>query len=230
MKKFALIPLLALLAFSACDDDDPISPNNQARVRIVNASNTNANVQLFEGNTQLGTGNIAFQSTSTCGAIAVAPGSKTLSFRAPGSATPIATTTAVNFQADRDYLVVLLPGGSATVIEEQPFPNPVAGNNAIRIVNAQTTAGDVYATTGNTTPIPANKINIGAGASTTTYQAIGSTATTFRMFDAGATTFTAPRANFIIGGTGVNRTSTVFLTSAAIGSSVTGFQVNRCAT
>jgi len=204
----------------------------------VNASTVDGAVEAYNGATQLGA-DVAVQSATPCGTITLEPGSKTISFRSDGSQAEIASTGAFTFQANRDYLVVLMAGPArAVVLEEQAFPSPSGADNAVRIVNATATDGDVYVTVPAATPVVANKITVATGASTTSsvYRHFASTLIQARMFDVGATTFTSPRANYTLVATGGNRTTTLFLTPVFVTSpappaqpaSVSGFQVNRC--
>lgn len=227
MKAFSLISVVALVALAACDDD-PLGARPTARVRIVNAANTNASVGAFLGVAQLGT-DVAFQAASPCGAITVPTGPQVISFRNTGSPTQVASVQHT-FVENRDYLIVLMSNPSrATVFEEQDFPAPAATFNAIRLVNATATAGDAYVTT--TAGVPTTAINLASGASTTgpVYRDFGPTVTLVRLFDAGATTFTTPRATHTIAAAGPHRTATVFLTPTMGAATATGFQVPRCA-
>jgi hypothetical protein len=224
--RYSLIPVIALAVMAACDDD-PIGTQQTARVRIVNAANTNATVSAFRGSAQLGA-DVAFQAASACNTITVPTGQHVISFRNPGSATQVASVQHT-FVANRDYLVVLMAAPlRAAVFEEQPLPTPAAGNNAIRLINATATAGDVYVTTPTGTPTTA--INIASGESSTgaVYREFPIAATLARIFNTGETNFTTPRASHTLGATGTTRTATVILTPTATGGTVSGFQVPRC--
>jgi len=227
MKLSSLMSVLALVALAACDDD-PLGARPTARVRIVNAANTHASVGAFLGAAQLGT-DVAFQAASACATITLPTGQHVISFRNTGSPTQVASVQHT-FVENRDYLIVLMSNPSrAAVFEEQEFPAPAATFNAIRLVNATATAGDVYVTTAAGAPTTAIALASGASTTGTVYRDFGPTVTLVRLFDAGATTFASPRATHTIAATGTHRTATVFLTPTITGGTATGFQVPRCA-
>ena len=85
MKASSLICLVALFAMAACDDD-PLGTPATARVRIVNAANTNATVNAFRGSVAVG-GDVAFQTATACAALTVPTGQHVISFRNTDSAT-----------------------------------------------------------------------------------------------------------------------------------------------
>jgi hypothetical protein len=239
MKKYAMLSLMVVLAFGACDDDDddPLGPSNSAEIRVVNASTGVPSVSLLRNGNEI-LGGVAFQTASSCSNLRRVPtGSQTLQFRA--TANP-ATTEDVTFTfaAGQRYTVVLYgPANNlnAVVIPDEPTPVAAGANsNRLRFINAQTTAGDIFATTatGTITGTP-TVANLGAGSGTTgatMYQNIATTNVRFRLFNTGVTTGN-PRGDYTINTAAsfpTSRNATIVFTDAATGQTVTGFQINNC--
>ena len=231
MKKYAVLSLMAVLALGACDDDDPVTPPQTARVRVVNASIGNASVSAFHGNNAIAT-NVTFQTAGACGTTMNVPvGSQTITFRSgPTTTSTQVATVPATFQANRDYTVALLGSGAGTraVVFEDTRPTSVTtGNNAVRIINATATGGDVFVTTPDGTPT-GGAINLGSGVGTSNaiYREFPVANTRVRIFDPGSTT--EPRGTFTLAGVPTSRMATVILTDAATAGGATGFQVNAC--
>ena len=241
MKKYAILSLMAVLALGACDDDDDdgdvLGPTNSAEIRIVNASAGVPSVSLRRGNSEI-LGGIAFQTASSCTNLKRVPsGSQTLEFRATANPSTTKSVT-FNFVAGQRYTVVLYgPANNlqAVVLDDEPTAGTAtANNNRLRFINAQTTAGDIFATTatGTITGTPTVN-NLGAGSSTTgatMYQNIANTNVRFRLFNDNVTTGN-PRGDYTINTTTnfpASRNATIVFTDAATGQTVTGFQINNC--
>jgi hypothetical protein len=232
MKKFAMLSLMAVLALGACDDDDdPVTPAQNARIRIVNASTGNASVSAFHGNNAIAT-NVAFQGAGTCGtSMNVPAGNQTITFRSGPNTTSTQIATAQGtFQANRDYTIVLRGTGAsttATIFEDTRPTTVTANNNAVRIINAQGTAGDVFVTAPAANPT-GSPIALAAGAGTTNaiYREFAVANTLARIYATGATT--NPRGTFTLANVPANRMATVIFTDAATTGGATGFQLNAC--
>ena len=240
MKKYAMLSMMLVLALGACDDDDndTLGPSNSAEIRVVNASNGVASVGLFRGGSQL-LGGVGFQTASSCDNLKRVPaGNQTLEFRSTASAATTKTVGPFNFVAGQRYVVVLYgPSNNlqATVLPEQSTVVTAGTNmNRLRFINAQTSAGDIFATTAAGTITGAPTVgNIAGGASTsgtTMYQDLPNTNVRFRLFNTGTTTGN-PRGDYTIN-TATNfptsRNSTIVFTDAATGGTTTGFQINSC--
>lgn len=232
MKRLASLAL-ALFVFTACDDDDdPDGPEDLALVRIVNAAPeaANASVSVFEGTTQLA-GGVGFQTATTCSnVIELDPGQHTLVFRRTGQTTDLETET-FDFDEGETYTIVLFNSGTnldAVVFRDDPTA-PGAGNNAVRIINATNTAGDVFVTApaGALTPVDIGGLASGAQTTSNTFREFPTTDTQFRLFNVGATT--GNRGDITITGLPTSRMTTVIFTEpqAPTGTSRT-LQMNPC--
>lgn len=236
MQRLAFLPLLALLAFTACDDDDdPTGNPDVALVRIVNAAPeaANATVNVFEGTTQLGT-TVAFQQATTCpNLIELDPGQHTLTFRRVGVTTDLETES-FTFLANETYTVVLFGSGASidAVVFQDDAPTSVpAGNHAVRAINATNTAGDVFVTTpaGAIVAGEADFQNIASGGATTSnnFRNVATADTRFRLVPVGNTT--PVRGNIELSNVPASRTTTVVFTEvAAGGGTITAVQLNPC--
>jgi hypothetical protein len=231
--------LMAVLALGACDDDDedPLGPSNSAEVRVVNASAGVPSVNVFRGNDQIA-GGVGFQSAQACSSIERVPsGNQTLQFRSTTNPAVTEDVGPFNFVAGQRYTVILYgPANNlqAAVIADEATPGTATtGNNRLRFINAQTTAGDIFATTptGTITGNP-TVANLGGGTGTTgttMYRDIATGSTRFRLFNTGTTTGN-PRGDYTLSTTGfpTSRNATIVFTDAATGQTATGFQINNC--
>ena len=195
MKRFAFLPLFALLALNACDDDDdPTGNENQARIRIVNASPGNTSVNVFLDNQQE-VGGVGFGTASACPGAEIPAGQRTLQFRATGSQTTLRDVP-FNFQANQSYTVVLYGSGgtlNGAVFQESPVTTPSAGNHAFRIINATTGVADVYVTPPGAAIGTVDIDALAAGTATTNavYRQFPEAETRVRFTDDGSTTVRA---------------------------------------
>jgi hypothetical protein len=227
---------MALVAFTACDDDDdPTGNENVALVRVVNASNDPdfANVNVFDEDDNELDAAIGFRTATSCDdLIELEPGEHTLEFRLTGQMTPIETET-FNFLANERYTVVLFGSNAAVdaVVFRDDEPTSVpAGQNAIRVINATEAAGDVFATTagGAVTGDP-DLENLGSGAGTTTPSTFRNFPTAdvrFRLFDVGDTD--PALADITLDDLPNSRRATVIFTEPVSGGIANSIQMNSC--
>jgi hypothetical protein len=198
MKHFTAMALLAAAVFTVgCDDDDSTGPDELSQIRIVNASGTTQNLDVFSGNSSLAS-NIAFGSGSAqC--VAVPSGSQTLTLRAAGSNTTIDEITQ-DLVANQDYTLVLLGDDTALLLTDDATA-PAANTARIRFINTTGSAVDVHATApgSNAFGPTATAANIGANAATTGFIDFPSTNNRLRFTDVGTQnvlfeipTFTVP--------------------------------------
>ncbi|MEJ7810810.1 MAG: hypothetical protein WKG32_10420 [Gemmatimonadaceae bacterium] len=210
-----LMALGAMTAVAACgDDDDPVQPPQQfAQVRVVNASST-ASVGLFANGTAVTGSTVALAAGSaTCVNV---PIGRSLSFRAAGSSTELATI-ATPLTANTPYTIVYYGNAQTAVLSDAGFTDPTTGNNGLRFFNATGTAGDIFVTAPNGTLGTASVPNLAAGTATPGASAFGTfptASTQVRVFNVGTTTGT-PRVNFTLPALTGNRAATVFLTGNA---------------
>jgi hypothetical protein len=231
MKKFAMLGVLAMLALGACDEDDDLTaPPTTARVRFVNAAPGAGAVSAFHGNVAIATG-VAVGAANTCGnTMRLAAGPRTITLRAgttPASA-QVARVSHV-FEADKDYTVVLYGPSTArtAVVLEDAAPGTVAAaNNAVRFINATTTAGDVFVTAAGATP-SGTPIALTPGAATNPlYREFPVTSTSARLFNTGTTEGTA-RGSHTLTNLPARIATVVFMDPATTGGA-TGFQFTPC--
>jgi hypothetical protein len=161
----ALLALTTAAALAACSDDDTDNPlstgNDNTTVRFFNATSSSLALDIAEnGTVESGNGNVAFGFASAC--TRVNDANPQLTVRPAGSTTNLAGFTPA-FSAGGTYTVIVTGTQAApvfTILNDQ-FTAPSAGNAAVRVVNATTsaTAGtgnwDVYVnppTSGTSTP------------------------------------------------------------------------------
>ena len=246
MKKFAILSLMAVLALGACDDDDdPTGNDNEAIVRVVNATtvatggnNTYAAIDAFRGTgtgTQLG-GTVQAGAQTVCSqTIEVPAGSQQLNFRTPGSTTNVAgAARTFNFTAGRRYTIIFYgtPTNPQSMVVEDLEGTATSGNRRVRFINATTnaTAADIYARSTTATTFPtgttATFTNVATGTAAGTgaamYANIPTANTTFQIFNTGATTGTA-RASYTLNSSTIpaSGTTIVFTDQGA-------YQINNC--
>ena len=213
-----VLALGATLALVACDDDDDIvSPQQTARVRVVNLNPNASSVGLFANGSAIGS-NVAF---GTAGATCVdVPIGQALTFRTAGSTSNLTSVQTTSLTANQNYTIVLYGNNTtpqSAVLSDNGVTAPTAGNAAIRFFNASGTAGDIYVTSPNgTLPGTANAANLAAGQATTTFGSYPTANTQIRVFNAGSPTTGTPALNVSITPTALstNRVGTVFLTNA----------------
>ncbi len=236
MKNFAWLPLAAILALGACDDDDnPVGHQLYAHTRIVNATPVaaHANARMFADDERIGT-IFSFGTASACNTLTVPEGTRNINFRTADST--LIAEMEYEFVSGTDYVIALLPdpaaaGASRVAVFEEPYPETVTtGMNAVRVINATTATGEVVFTTsaGTVTTTTPDRTSLAAGASTTgtIFPEFASNQTRVRMYAPG--TATNPVGDFSITAIGTPRTATVFFTMPTVERPTTGLQLNRC--
>jgi hypothetical protein len=137
----ALVVSLAALALSGCDDDPTNPPQQTASVRVINAATGTANVAVLHGQSSTPLASLDYRAASAC--LEVPTGPQTLTFR---SGNDTLAETSFTFAAAERYTVVIaddLPGTDKLAEVFSDEVTAVAGNNALRFINATATAGDV---------------------------------------------------------------------------------------
>ena len=229
--RFALLALIALPI--ACDDDDddgPTQPQQQvAQLRIVNAADI-ADVQVRRvGSTAPLAEDLDFRGvTQSC--VEVPAGEQALVFSTGGVELDISAAT---FEADKSYTAFLVAAGStrrAVIVPDDETASD--GNNALRFINATSTAGDVYVTPPGGDPGAAFLVagNLGPLArdnSLPGYAHRATDHTQVRLFAPGATTGN-PRADFALAGLPASRLATVVFTADGFPAGPTAFLVTPC--
>lgn len=192
----AILAFATAAALGACssDDDNPTgTPNNNTTVRFFNAASGGLALDVAQNGT-VGTGNsnIAFGSASAC--TKVNDANPQLAIRPTGSTTSLTGFTPA-FAAGGTYTVLVTGTQAApvfTTLNDQ-FTVPSAGNAAVRIINATTsaTAGtgswDAYVNPGATLGTP-NATAVGRNGASTYITVPAGQANTIRLTNAGATT------------------------------------------
>lgn len=230
--RFARLAVLVALAVSAtaCDDDDPVQPDpDPALLRVVNAADV-ADVQLaIPGTTTPLAQDLDFRDfTQAC--VEVPAGQQTLTFSSSGI--ELATTTFA-FEENERYTAFLVASGPTRRAVIRPDDEVAStDNNALRLINATTTAGDIYVTAPGDTPAPSFLAggNIGplaTGNDAPAYVHRSTQHTQVRLFDPGVTDGT-PRADFALTGLPTSRLATVVFTEAGTPAGPTAFMVTPC--
>jgi uncharacterized protein DUF4397 len=226
----ALVLATLALVVTACDDDnddDVVNPPQNAQVQFVNASTTTTgSVDIANGTTTLGS--LATGTASASCQLVPAGSQSGITFKS--GTTTVATLAPFTFEANKRYTVVLFGPNTATVFIDNFPDTPAAGQNALRVINATGTAGDVFIAAPNATLTTPTFSNITANGITTNFQTLNTTATSVSLFNVGTTTGT-PRASFTLASDiGGNRIGTVVLTNAFGTPAATGFLVSPCTT
>lgn len=236
MKTLSWIPFAAFVALGGCSGDDPISQQQlYAHARILNASPVAAHstVEMFADEEQIGTV-FQFGTPTACNSLTVAEGMRTISFRTVAG--DVIAESDHSFVSGVDYIVALLPdpavvGGARVAVYTETNPGAVtASMNAVRVINATSTSGDVVFTT-PTGAVPTTsppRFELAAGASTTAaeFREFATTSTRIRLFTTGAVT--APVADYTLTGVPAERIVTTFLTMPTFSRPSMGVQLNRC--
>jgi hypothetical protein len=232
-----MLSLMAMIALGACgDDDDPVSSQEVAEVRVVNASPGTPSVTVAISNRTLVT-DVAFQTASGCSStLRVPAGNQIINFRASATSSTNVKAIPFSFVAGQRYTIVLFgPSNNlqAAVVPDEATPGTAGANaNRLRFINATSTAtaADIFGTTATGTiggtPQVANLASGAGTAGTTMYQDIANTNVRFRLFNTG-TTATA-RGDFTLGTFTNSRNATIVFTDAATTGGPTAFQVNSC--
>ena len=236
MKNLAWLPLAAVLALGACDDDDdPVGHQLYAHTRIVNATPVaaHANARMYADDERIGT-IFSFGSASACNSLTVPEGTRNINFRTADST--LIAEMEYDFVSGIDYVIALLPDPanattSRVAVFEEPYPQTVTdGMNAVRVINATTATGEVVFTASGgtvTTTTPA-RTSLAAGASTTgtIFPEFATGSPRVRMYAPG--TATNPVGDYTLTTLGTPRTATVFFTMPTVARPTTGIQLNRC--
>lgn len=150
------LALAAALAAIACGDDSSgitgIDPQTFALVRVVNATLGNTSLQLFANGVAIGVPVAASSAAGTCFEV---PTNQTLTFRAEGTSTDLASLPPTGLAADRRYEIAVYgtPGSTlhgsptgvvATVLADSAQPAPATNFTGIRFFNGTRSAVDVY--------------------------------------------------------------------------------------
>ena len=228
--RFGLVLLLALGVAACDDDDDPTQPNpDPALVRLVNAADVaDVDVEIAGVATPLATDLDFRESTQAC--VEVPAGNRTLVFSSTGIDL---ATVAFDFEENGRYTAVLVASGAtrrAFVASDDETAS--AGNNALRFVNATTTAGDIYVTAPTDDPAAGFRAhgNLGPHATTNSVPAYvhrNTAHTRVRLFDADVSTGT-PRADFALTGLPTSRLATVLFVEEGTPAGATAFMVVPC--
>jgi Domain of unknown function (DUF4397) len=238
-----LSALCSLSFLAACDDDnDSTNPNNNnAMIRVVNASSTTSGLNATAGTTSLATG-LNFQNTNMAAScVSIPAGTQSLNFTSGSSTNSVGSVNNYNFQAGQAYTVVYY-GNNNAVVYPETYTAPGSGNYAVRFINASANAGNIFVSapgaslasnaTPNVSGLASNSVSgfnstSAAGGTFTSY----TTGNNFvRMFGTTANPSTAtPTGSYTLGSMSTTGAQTVIFTPAnAANSNATGFQVNSC--
>lgn len=138
--------LVAALAITACDDDDPVAPVATADVRVVHASPDAPNVDVLVDNS-VALSNVAYRAASAY--LDVPSGTRNLKVRAAGTSNVVINAD-VPLVAGNAY-TVLATGRVASIaplVLQDNLTLPASGNIKLRLVHGSPTAGnvDIYVT------------------------------------------------------------------------------------
>lgn len=228
-----LVAVASVALVAACSSD-AFDPNETAHVRMVNASASNTISATNEGRTVAS--GLTFQNGNGPASCATVEhgGDEDVTFNNSSTGAGLGVIK-YNFVAKNNYTVVFYAPNTISIYPET-FTSPPAANNAIRFINATSTAGDIYLTqpadpivgTPTIANLGSNQVS-GFNSST----APGGTFVNYpvsnirvRLFNVGQQIGT-PRADFTISGLPASRVGTVILTPSNNG--VTGFLVTACA-
>ena len=220
----AILALASVSIIAACDDDDDDDPigtgNDNTTVRFFNATSGGLSLDIAENGT-VGTGNsnVTFGNASSCTRVNGA--NPQLAIRPANS-----TTTLAGFQpsfASGGTYTVLITGTQAapvfTTLNDQ-FTTPSAGNAAVRIVNATSSATtgagnwDIYVNPGATLGTP-NATAIGRNTASNYLTVPAGQANSIRLTNSGQTTAVQTLA---VPALTAGTVSTIVVTDAAAGS------------
>ena len=146
-KPAAAWALLAVIALTACDDDDELTaPGTTSQVRVVHASPDAPNVDVLVDNSAALT-NVAYKAASSY--LPVPSGARNLKVRATGTSTVVIDQNATLDQGS--FYTVLATGRVASIaplVLTDDQASPASGNIRLRLVHASPTAGnvDIYVT------------------------------------------------------------------------------------
>jgi hypothetical protein len=234
----AILALATAAALSACSDDDNDNPtgtnNNNTTVRFFNATTTSLNLDIAQnGTVGTGNGNIAFGKASECTKVNAT--NPQLTVRQTGSTTNLTGFTPA-FAANGTYTVLVTGTAASPVFTtlNDAFTAPSAGNAAVRIVNASTSATpgpgnwDIYVNPGATLGTP-NATAVGRLTPSSYLTVPAGQANTIRLTNAGQTTLVQ---NISVPAMTAGTVQTIVVTDAATASGTTlqTFTVPSCST
>ena len=225
------ILLASLLAASLAGcDDDPTTPHDVAKVRIVNAAPGTSAVDVMLVGTATPVATLNFRGvTETCVEVPAGGAQQGLTFRAAG--TDLATAVFTPLKGERYTVVLTASGATRRAVALSDNESAVAGDNAIRLVNATAAPGDVYVTPPGAASGPSTLVagNLGVLATSNdvpAYYARPTTDTEVRLFDVGTTT--NPRADITLTALPASRMATVVFTEPGTPAGPTAFVVTPC--
>ena len=218
----AILALASVAFIAGCDDDDdPIGTgDDNTTVRFFNATSGGLSLDIAENGT-VGTGNsnIGFGLSSSC--TRVSDSNPQLAVR-PANSTTSLPGFAPAFASGGTYTVLVTGTQAApvfTTLNDQ-FTTPTAGNAAVRIVNATSSATtgagnwDIYVNPGTTVTAP-NATAIGRNNASSYLTVPAAQANTIRLTNAGSTT---ALLNIAVPTLTAGTVSTIVVTDAATGS------------
>lgn len=230
----AVLALATAAALGACsdDDDNPVATGtDNTTVRFFNALPGTVSIDVAEnGTVDTGNSNIAFGSASSCTRVNNAnPG---LSIRQAGSTTNLpGFTPSLTANSTVTYLVSGTTAAPVFTPFDDAFTAPSAGNGAIRIINATTSATtgtgswDIYVNPGTTLGTPAATA-LGRNAASSYLTVPAGQANTIRLTNAGQT---ATVQNITVPSMTTGTVQTIVITDAAAGStSLRTFTLPAC--
>jgi len=225
---------LASVAFLAACGSDATEPNEIANTRFVNASATTSSISATNEGRVVASG-LAFQNTnqpSSCSTVEHGSDEE-IKFTLGGTTSDIGSVKAPII-AQANYSVVFYAPNNIAVYPDN-FTAPGAGLNALRFINATSSAGDIYVTGPNdgisgapAVPNLASNSVSGFNSGTApggTFNTYGQGSTRVRLFNVGSQV--NPRADFTIGALPSNRVATVVLTTPS-STGATGFLITVC--
>ena len=217
----AILALATAATLAACSDDNEDNPtgptNDNTTVRFFNATSSTLNLDVAQNGT-VGTGNsnVAFGSASSCTKIKSTD--PKLSIRSTGSTTDLPGFTP-SFTAGGTFTVLVTGTAAApvfTTLSDQ-VTTPSAGNAAVRIVNATTSATtgtgnfDIFVNPGATLGTP-NVTALGRNKASDFLTVPAGQANTIRLTNAGSTT---TRQNISVPSLTAGTVTTIVVTDAA---------------
>ena len=216
--------LAALCLTSACGDDDDgplgnIGTQQFATVRVVNLAPETASLALFAGTSSV-VSDVGFGTTGSCVQV---PIGRSLSARATGSSTQLASISTPGLSRDARYTVIVHGSGTSTqmtLLSDADTPTPAVGSQAVRFFNATGSAIDIFVTEPDAALGPTPDVaNLAAGQATTgasAFTTLPVNSTFVRAFDVGSTL--EPRVEFTInpGSLSSARTGTVVLSEETL--------------
>lgn len=233
----ALLAAATVAAVAACSDDDDDNPTGtgtaNTTVHFVNATTGGTALDFAQnGTVGTGNGNVALGNSSSC--MRVNNANPQLSVRTAGSTTSL-TGFNPTFAANATY-TVLVTGTTTTPVYttlNDEFATPTAGNAAVRIINATSSATpgagnwDIYVNPTATLGAP-NATAVGRNTASSYLTVPAGQTNTIRLTNAGSTT---TLQNITVPSITAGNVTSVVVTDAATGSTtLQTFPLAACAT